>query len=448
MFRVKRAAENLVVLWATIILLVAMVAATATTVWLVAEIRKEQRAILEIVKGGVVEDIERLGTLPGEFRLQLVFTILVLLVLIAAAIGLTFVVLAHLKSLKSLREIKILAWDILASMDQGVVTTDHRGKITSMNPRSQELLGIEFDCVGRPLEEICQNAQPLAEASRAVIESGKSQNDCLFSHIQNGHPLQLRVKCHVLHGTDAMGTVLYIHDETEHKFIEERMRRMERFMRLGTLAAGLHHEIKNPLSALSLHVQLLEERLEGQADDETAENLGVLKTEVTRIVGVLESFRDYASNEKINQTPTDITALVRQTVDLIRPKAQQQGIQLVVRVPDVGLPTISSDATRLEQVFLNLVMNALEEMHDSGTLSVSVASDEGRIVIEVSDTGHGIPDNIRSRIYDPYFTTKSNGTGMGLAVCDKIIRQHGGQINVDTGPSGSTFRISLPEERH
>ena len=89
-------------------------------------------------------------------------------------------------------------------------------------------------------------------------------------------------------------------------------------------------------------------------------------------------------------------------------------------------------------------MNALEEMRDGGELSFVVAARDGRVVVEVSDTGRGIPDNIRARIFDPYFTTKSSGSGMGLAVCDKIIRQHGGQIDVETGSSGTTFRISLP----
>jgi signal transduction histidine kinase len=226
--------------------------------------------------------------------------------------------------------------------------------------------------------------------------------------------------------------------------IEERMRRMERFMGLGTLAAGLHHEIKNPLSALSLHVQLLEERLEQIKDGETADILGVLKTEIIRTIGVLESFRDYASIEKLDLTATDIAALIKQTLDLIRPKAQQQGVQIVAHIPDGSPPLISVDATRMEQVLLNLAMNALDEMQEGGTLTLSVTGSDGQITLEVADTGRGIPDNVRARVFDPYFTTKNEGTGMGLAVCDKIVRQHGGQIDVTSAASGAIFRISLP----
>ncbi len=372
MFRVTRAADSRSVFATTVVLLVVMVAATGATVWLAAEVRKEQRAIREIVKGGVAEDIQRLGTLPGELRWQFVFTVLVLLVLIVAGIVLVFVVRAYLRNLRSLRETKMLARDILASMDQGVITTDREGKITSVNPRGQELLSVEFDCVGCPLDNICPNGRPLAEASQDVLNSGKAQYDRDFSVTRNSHPIQLRAECHVLRGADddIGGTVLHIRDVTERMLVEERMRRMERFLGLGTLAAGLHHEIKNPLSALSLHVQLLEERLEGQADDETAETLSVLKTEVTRIAGVLESFRDYASIDRLNRANIDIPALVRQTVELIRPKAEQQGVQVELRIPETKVPPVPADATRLEQVFLNLVMNALDEMRAGGKLSL------------------------------------------------------------------------------
>ena len=198
---------------------------------------------------------------------------------------------------------------------------------------------------------------------------------------------------------------------------------MERFMGLGTLAAGLHHEIKNPLSALSLHVQLLEERLEGQTDDEVAENLNVLKTEVTRIAGVLESFRDYASFDRLNRTETDVVGLTRRTIELVRPQARAAArADSQSTCPTTASPSISADSARLEQVMLNLVLNALDEMRSGGTaLALRHARRmRGKSSLAVGDTGRGIPDNLRSRIFDPYFTTKSDGSGMGLAFCDKI----------------------------
>jgi two-component system nitrogen regulation sensor histidine kinase GlnL len=239
------------------------------------------------------------------------------------------------------------------------------------------------------------------------------------------------------------GTVLNIRDVTESMLIEERMRRMERFMGLGSLAAGLHHEINNPLSALLLHVRLLEERLNGNADEEIAETLGIIKTEVTRIVGVLQSFRDYASIDKLSRAPTDVVSLVQQTMELVRPQANQQQVRMDIEW-NSSTPRISADASRLGQVLLNLVLNALDEMPHGGKLGLRVDCSNHDIHIDVEDTGRGIPDNVRARIFDPYFTTKNHGSGMGLAFCDKIVREHGGQIDVMTGRSGTVFRVVLP----
>jgi two-component system nitrogen regulation sensor histidine kinase GlnL len=106
------------------------------------------------------------------------------------------------------------------------------------------------------------------------------------------------------------------------------------------------------------------------------------------------------------------------------------------------------DRTRFEQVILNLIVNALEELKQGGTLAITARDQDNRVTVEVRDSGRGIPDNIRTHIFDPYFTTKSQGSGMGLAYCDKIIRQHGGQIDVETGPEGTCFRITLPPQPH
>jgi two-component system nitrogen regulation sensor histidine kinase GlnL len=191
---------------------------------------------------------------------------------------------------------------------------------------------------------------------------------------------------------------------------------------------------------------LLEEKLEGQEDEEVTENLGVLKMEVGRISGVLESFRDFASIERLNRKATDLPQLVRQTVDLVRPKAEQQGVRISLNLHGDSLPALSADATRLEQVLLNLVVNALEAMQHGGKLTVSMRCDAEQATIEVADTGRGIPESVRSRIFDPYLTTKSAGSGLGLALSDKIIRQHGGDIDFQTSSAGSVFRISLPLE--
>jgi two-component system, NtrC family, sensor histidine kinase HydH len=445
-FRARTTLGRRVIPRAGAFLVLIIVAATGLNVWLVLEIRKGQRAFQEILRGGVTEDIVRLGSLPAAARWQLAFALVVLVVLIVSALALVVLVRAYTASEQSRRETENLAHDILAGMDYGLVTTDREGNVTSANPRAREILGWTADVVGCRLSE-CGPAGPLlAELSREVLEQGRAVRDRPLNVARGHHAVSLQAECHELRNTQDQrsGVVLHVRDVTEGRLMEERIRRMERFMGLGTLAAGLHHEIKNPLSALSLHVQLLEEGLEGRMDQEVAHYFGVLKTEVTRISGVLESFRDYASVERLNLAATDVPALVRQTLDLIHPKARQQQVRLRLEMAAPPPPPAWIDGVRFEQVLLNLAINALDEMREGGTLSVSIRSERNQVLIDISDTGPGIPETVHGRVFDPYFTTKSDGTGLGLAYCDKIIRLHGGHIDFDSGPRGTVFHISLP----
>lgn len=446
MFRVRQVAESSVLFWLTFGLLIIMVATTGVTVWLIAEVRKEQVAIQAIVAGGNREVIRRLGNLPFELRWQFVLTIVVLVVLIAAAVLLAFVVRALVKSRVMLRDVRMLAWDILSSMDHAVITTDRAGRVTTINPRGNELMELATEVEGRRLQEVCPITLPLADISDTVLRTGERQSVRELTYVRQGHSLRLQVEGHILRDADehVSGTVLHIRDVTESSLLEESIRRMERFSGLGPLVAGLHHEINNPLSALLLHVRLLEERLQGQADEEVSETLRIITTEVKRIAGVLRSFRDYAHLETLDCRATDLVGLARQTVELVRPQAEQQRVHIRVEAAE-NLPAVHADAARLGQVLLNLVLNALDEMPHGGSLIVQIQhSTDDEVALLVTDTGCGIPENIRPRIFDPYFTTKIDGSGMGLAFCDKIVREHGGRIDVTTNKTGTTFRVNLP----
>ena len=446
MFRNRSSVSSSSVIGASFGLLIAIVIATGLNIWIVAEIRKEQRAVGEILQGGIQEDIQRLGALPTELGWQLVFTIGVLVVLLASAVTLAFVVRAFMASQTSLRDTVTLARDILGSIDYGVITTDTERTVTSINPPACQLLGVESNTLGSSLCRIAPLGGQLDELCRGVLETGKALHDHRLSVDECDRRRELRGDCHTLCDSTGQrrGTVLHIRDVTQQALLEERMRRMERFMGLGTLAAGLHHEIENPLGALSLHVQLLEEGLACGMDESLLEHLNVIKTEVTRISGVLESFRDYASLEQLNSAPLDVAELLQQTVDLIRPQAEQQGVAILWDPERPASPHVMGDTVRLEQVLLNLTLNALEAMRQGGELLFGVQYVDDQVILRVSDTGSGIPDNIRAYVLDPYFTTKNSGSGMGLAFCDKIVRQHGGQLSFDTSPKGTVFHLALP----
>jgi two-component system, NtrC family, sensor histidine kinase HydH len=222
---------------------------------------------------------------------------------------------------------------------------------------------------------------------------------------------------------------------------------MERFLSLGTLASGLHHEIKNPLTALSIHVQLLEKRLRDPGSRKPVEELiGVVKSEVLRLNGVLESFRDFASLQRLTVQPADVDVLLGDVARLIGPQADEQRIEVTAQHLGSGLPRVPLDVEKIKQAVLNLVINAIEAMPEGGRLVLAASARDGELLIEVSDTGPGIPTEIQPNLFKPYFSTKAQGTGMGLALTEKLVGQHGGRIEYRTSPSGTTFSMAIPLE--
>ena len=389
-------------------------------------------------------------SLRQEVGLQIAVSLVVSAVLALCAAVIWWLRRRYLFSQKSFRQLKMLAHDILASMDRGVVTTNHDAVVTSINSAAIGLLGVDFDCVGRPLASICLPGVSLVEMYREVVGNKTAVRDRDCNVEQAGRVLRLRVDGHVLKDTEgtSLGCVIHLRDVTERMLLEERMRRMERFLSLATLASGLHHEIKNPLTALSIHIQLLEESLSnGQPGEAVDELVGVLKTEVCRLNGVLESFRSFTNLQRLTIQPTDGLEVVENVIRLIRPQAAEQHVQITLLHPEKELPAVPLDAEKFEQVVLNLVINALEAMPGGGHLSVSAAVTDGEFRVSVTDSGPGIPQEVQPNLFQPYFSTKSTGSGMGLALSEKLIGQHGGHIDYQTGPEGTTFDIAIPLEQ-
>jgi PAS domain S-box-containing protein len=345
--------------------------------------------------------------------------------------------------------VHVLASDVLASLDEGVITTDEQATILSMNPCGRDLLAPPVDGTELALPKLGQDHRPLEEMCREVLQKHDHIRDRDYVARRNGTDRHLRAGCSLLrdHAGICRGTVIHLRDVTEKTLMEQQLRRMERYMGLGSLAAGLQHEIKNPLSALSLHVQLLKESLEQQPTPPNAqESLKVLVTEVRRITSVLESFRDFASVARLNPSPTDLPGLIEKLVTLTAPQAREQNVVIKTVLPSGEIPRISIDGLRIEQVLLNLILNALTAMKskEAGTLTIRLRDNPDSVEIEVADTGCGIPHDLRDKIFDPYFTTSHTGTGMGLALCEKVVRQHDGTIDFTSGPEGTVFTVALP----
>ncbi|MBI3466647.1 MAG: PAS domain-containing protein [Planctomycetes bacterium] len=433
------------------VLLVALVLALLANFGSAYLILHEYHGLGDVDDGVAPMSAPDIAFLRQEVGIQFVVTLVVSAILVFCTAAIWWLRRRYFSSQRSLHQLKILAHDILASMDRGVVTTNREGVITSINSAAIRLLQVDFDCVGRPLASISRTEVPLLEVYREVVNDEVSVRDRDVNVDRASRVLRLRVDGHPLNDNEgkSLGCVIHLRDVTERMLMEERLRRMERFLSLATLASGLHHEIKNPLTALSIHIQLLAENLSnGHASEAVDEIVGVLKTEVCRLNGVLESFRSFANLQNLSVQPTDALEVVESAIRFIQPQAADQHVQITLLHPEKDLPLVPLDVEKFQQAILNLIINALEAMPEGGHLTVTATIVDEAFRVSVQDSGSGIPPEVQPNLFQPYFSTKTTGSGMGLALSEKLIGQHGGHIAYCTGPEGTTFEITIPCEQH
>jgi len=233
--------------------------------------------------------------------------------------------------------------------------------------------------------------------------------------------------------------------------LNEQMRKMQRAEQMavcGELAAGLAHEIKNPLAGIKAAIEVLADEL--TSSKENHDTLLKVIAEIRRLESLMKSLLDFARPPKPQFMRVDLNSILEATIAFLikQPSFSQKKTQFTKIVTDFGeyLPAIIADPQQLRQVFINLLLNANEAMPDGGTVTVRTSHDScGSIQISISDTGPGIQEDIRDKIFYPFFTTKPKGTGLGLAISKQLIEQHRGFINVENNPNrGSIFKIKIP----
>jgi signal transduction histidine kinase len=234
--------------------------------------------------------------------------------------------------------------------------------------------------------------------------------------------------------------------DSEEKLLgRERRIQADRLSAMQTLSAGLAHEVRNPLNAARLQLELLERRLRRTLGDDhkLAEPTALANHELERLTNLLNDFLSFARPPELHVYEHDVVAICRQVLELERPLAEQVGIRLVLVEREPLLAQV--DSGKLHQVVQNLVRNGLEATPPGGTVEVAVGTGENEIAIRVSDSGPGIPPEVLPRIYEPFYSTKDTGTGMGMAIVHSLITMHDGRIDIATGPGGTTFEITVPQ---
>jgi signal transduction histidine kinase len=238
-------------------------------------------------------------------------------------------------------------------------------------------------------------------------------------------------------------------DTQEKLVVRERHAQADRILAMQTMSAGLAHEVRNPLNAAKLQLELLERRLRRQSDDaRLTEPTELAQKEIERLTNLLNEFLVFARPPELHAQEHDVVAIVRHVIDLERVAAERHGTTLHLTA-DPAVLNAAVDAAKLHQLVLNLVRNACEAVPVGGNVrvSVNVGLEDARFRIRVQDDGPGIPEKVRSRIYEPFFSTKEGGTGLGMSIVHSLVSLHGGSIELETGSTGTTFDVAIPRWR-
>jgi two-component system sensor histidine kinase HydH len=224
------------------------------------------------------------------------------------------------------------------------------------------------------------------------------------------------------------------------------MARGERLATVGNLAAAVAHEIRNPLSAVSMGLQRLRAEFEPAEGEEYRRIVDLVQGEVRRLNAIVEEFLSLARPIQLRPEPVPVAALLDEVRRLVEPQAGRAGIVVEQTIPD-SLPALRADRDRIKQVLLNLVLNAIDAMPSGGRLTMGGAASGTAVTLTVTDTGSGIPPELLPRVFEPYVTTKTKGLGLGLAIARRIVDAHGGRIEAESGAGqGTRFRVTLPRD--
>ena len=346
--------------------------------------------------------------------------------------------------------------DVLASLEDGVVVVNGGGRVTDLNPAAEQLLGVSaIQAVGIPIEELFRMSPWLGEAVRGTLQAGVARRRNEGPLFSGGHEIPVRAACAPLFD-DALGAVrgavIVLNDLSMERTLEAATRRADRLSALGAVAQGLAHEIRNPLGGIKGAAQLLRGQL---ADPDMIRCTDVIVREVERLDGLVEQLRELGTPPRLQLEPLNIHRVLNDVLALEKQSPGWGRVTLLTAF-DPSLPPVRGDRAQLTQVFLNMVKNALEALGGSGELGISTRLDarfhlrrgSGRahfIVVSVEDGGPGVPEADQPHLFTPFFTTKQTGTGLGLAVCHRIVSEHGGTILYEPRQTGGAcFRVTLP----
>lgn len=343
--------------------------------------------------------------------------------------------------------------DVLNSSVSGLLTTDVHGCITSLNPAAQSILGVEKESVlHRLIRNVFASIPEMDAILQKTILHRENMKGCeclLKKDTKKNMILSISSSPIIEDAGSLIGVLFLIQDITSERERDDYLQRVNRLISLGELAAGVAHEIRNPLTGIGVVLDILKSRKRLLKTDKNL--IEEATQEIERLEKLISDLLDFARPKEFNFEPTDINEIVRSIIFLIGEQCNNQGVRLFTRYGRRATKAYM-DAEKIRQGLLNVMINAIQAMPQGGELiietgggGVDVTGENRSVTVTIKDTGPGIPDAVKGRIFDPFFTTHHEGTGLGLSITHSIVKEHGGTIRFDSEEGkGARFVVSLP----
>ncbi len=341
---------------------------------------------------------------------------------------------------------------IFNTIREAILVIDNSLCIQFVNSAAKGMLAISPEAIGEPIakyfkqipwQELLRPGLNITASSRREIEITYPEHRVLSFYLMPLSESRNALK----HPNDPLATLIF-QDMTESVQAAEVNLETQKIKAITQLAAGVAHELGNPLNSLGIHQQLLQRALrkmpESPEQKQALESVQTSLQEIRRLDTIVKNFLSAVRPVPLNSAQLDIPRILAAAVAFMRMEIEDKGIEVDVNLPQ-NIPTIFGDADQLTQAFFNLIKNAIQAMTDGGKLSIFCDVDDQNVNISFCDTGKGISEEELRQLLDPFFTTKSSGTGLGLLIVDRIVRAHGGTLTISGEPAkGAVFTISLP----
>jgi two-component system sensor histidine kinase HydH len=374
-------------------------------------------------------------------RAHLIIALILLLIGSSAIISL-FLAQAYRLTRTSLSRIKVFSEALIKNMPIGLIALDDQEKIVACNERAQAVLEVAYnDALGR--EALAVLPEPLKKILAELPASGGFlERDIQLISAEGKEHIWEAVAADLMDEGIPAGRILLIRDVTAIRQMENEVTRSRHLNSIGSLAAGVAHEIRNPLSSIKGFAVYFKERLSGNKEDEETADVMIQETE--RLNRVISQLIEFARPLELKKEKVNFAELVQHTIKLIAADAQKNRISVEIDV-DADLLEVEVDPDKIKQVLLNIFLNSLAALKEGGKLTIELLPGTDDLTVIISDNGAGIEKMDLPKIYDPYFTSKPAGTGLGLAVVQKIMEAHGGRIDVEsTAGEGTKVFLYFP----